>query len=137
MEEKRNIKVSLEQAREWYRSGNSTLKTLALSAFKEEELQLTAVEIFEKIGYIEAPIPASPRNTDKMVILSYLSMLAEYFNSKSIKADVRYFIKGKYEGEIQIGKHAGVRYPGVVYFNNPEDLNKSIKLIGEDINLLF
>lgn len=28
MEEKRNIKVTLEQAMEWYNSGNSTLRTL-------------------------------------------------------------------------------------------------------------
>lgn len=32
MKDKRNIKVTLEQAIEWYNSGNSTLHTLALSA---------------------------------------------------------------------------------------------------------
>lgn len=39
MEEKRNIKVTLEQAMEWYNSGNSTLRTLALSAYTEDELK--------------------------------------------------------------------------------------------------
>ena len=32
MEEERNIKVILEQAMKWYNSGDSTLRTLALSA---------------------------------------------------------------------------------------------------------
>lgn len=34
----RNIKISLEQAREWYNSGNESLRELALHAFKENEL---------------------------------------------------------------------------------------------------
>ena len=34
----RNIKISLEKAREWYNSGNKSLKEVALQAFKEEEL---------------------------------------------------------------------------------------------------
>ena len=36
--EARNISVTLEQAREWYNSGNSTLRTLALNAYTESEL---------------------------------------------------------------------------------------------------
>ena len=34
----RNIKISLEQAREWYNSGNESLREVALQAFKEDEL---------------------------------------------------------------------------------------------------
>ena len=34
----RNIKISLEQAREWYNSGNESLRELALQTFKENEL---------------------------------------------------------------------------------------------------
>lgn len=36
--EARNISVNIEQAREWYNSGNSTLRTLALNAYTEQEL---------------------------------------------------------------------------------------------------
>lgn len=36
--EERNIKVSLQTAREWYKSGNKALKEVALQAFSEEEL---------------------------------------------------------------------------------------------------
>ena len=39
--EKRNIKVTLEQAIEWYNSGNRILRTLALSAYTEDELKLS------------------------------------------------------------------------------------------------
>lgn len=34
----RNVKISLEKAREWYNSGNESLREVALQAFKEEEL---------------------------------------------------------------------------------------------------
>ena len=38
--ETRNISVTLEQAREWYNSRNATLRTLALNAYTNEELEL-------------------------------------------------------------------------------------------------
>ena len=34
----RNIKISLEKAREWFNSGNATLKEIALQAFNKDEL---------------------------------------------------------------------------------------------------
>lgn len=34
----RNVKISLEKAREWYNSGNKSLREVALQAFKENEL---------------------------------------------------------------------------------------------------
>lgn len=34
----RNVKTSLEKAREWYNSGNELLREVALQAFKEDEL---------------------------------------------------------------------------------------------------
>ena len=36
--DKRTIQISLQQAREWYNSGNDTLRTLALSSFSKEEI---------------------------------------------------------------------------------------------------
>ena len=41
MKEKRNIQISLEEAREWYNSGNSFKRELALKAYKEIELSIT------------------------------------------------------------------------------------------------
>ena len=59
--EKRNITVTLEKAREWYNSGNATLKEIALQAFSEEELttfDFTKIKTFEDaltaLGYKES-----------------------------------------------------------------------------------
>lgn len=47
--ETRNIKVSLETAKEWYKGDNNTLKELALQAFEENELQhVTCVRSWEE-----------------------------------------------------------------------------------------
>lgn len=47
---KRNITVTLEKAREWYNSGNATLKEVALQAFNKNELNefdFTRIRTFE------------------------------------------------------------------------------------------
>ena len=36
--ETRNIKVTIEEAYKWYKSGDETLKVLALSAYTQDEL---------------------------------------------------------------------------------------------------
>lgn len=41
----RNVKISLEKAREWYNSGNKSLKEVALQAFTEKELMAKPWEI--------------------------------------------------------------------------------------------
>lgn len=46
----RNITVTLEKAREWYNSGNTTLKEVALQAFNKNELNefdFTRIKTFE------------------------------------------------------------------------------------------
>ena len=46
----RNITITLEKAREWYNSGNATLKEVALQAFSKEELNrfdFTKIRTFE------------------------------------------------------------------------------------------
>jgi hypothetical protein len=46
----RNVKISLEKAREWHNSGNESLKEVALQAFNEDEL---TVNPWEKIKTYE------------------------------------------------------------------------------------
>lgn len=46
----RNITITLEKAREWYNSGNATLKEVALQAFNKNELNefdFTRIRTFE------------------------------------------------------------------------------------------
>lgn len=38
MEEKRNITISLKEAREWYKSNNKALREIALKAYSEKVL---------------------------------------------------------------------------------------------------
>ena len=59
--EERNITVTLEKAKEWFNSGNATLKEIALQAFSEEELttfDFTKIKTFEDaltaLGYKES-----------------------------------------------------------------------------------
>lgn len=59
--EKRNITVTLNKAKEWFNSGNATLKEIALQAFSEEELttfDFTKIKTFEDaltaLGYKES-----------------------------------------------------------------------------------
>ena len=59
--EERNITVTLNKAKEWFNSGNATLKEFALQAFSEEELttfDFTKIKTFEDaltaLGYKES-----------------------------------------------------------------------------------
>ena len=59
--EERNITVTLNKAKEWFNSGNATLKDIALQAFSEEELttfDFTKIKTFEDaltaLGYKES-----------------------------------------------------------------------------------
>lgn len=139
MEEKRNVQVTLEQAKEWFKSENKTLKTLALSAFSEAELEdINFEDIFNEESTMCPTFYHVPEyENKKWSVIHKLAILAQHFNSKRVKPDIQYFIKGKYEGEIQIGKHISVQYPGIIYFNDPDDLLKTIRIIGKDIKYLF
>lgn len=50
----RNISVTLEKAREWYNSGNATLKEIALQAFNENELKYNFRDIKTYLDACEA-----------------------------------------------------------------------------------
>lgn len=110
-----------------------------MKAYSKEELEYVDFnQIFSEVPLTTPKYYVVPDCEDKKwSVIHKLSTIAQYFNSRCIKSYFQYFIKGKYENEIQIGKHVGVRYPGIIYFNSPEDLNKAIKLIGEDIKYLF
>ena len=79
MEEKRNIKVTLEQAIEWYNSGNSTLRTLALSAYTEDELKLSFKYINSKVcnTCFCANVPVD--EAEKYNTLVDLAVIAKFF----------------------------------------------------------
>lgn len=148
--EARNISVTLEQAREWYNSGNTTLRTLALNAYAESEL----------VGYdymkssisrdtVRLIIPCGDAN--KVLTTGKLAIIAKYLNGswKMGAGKTGYFIgKSSMGGSaviaqidltngIAIYEHKTVQYAGIVYFKNAEDAKKAAKMLGADIRYLF
>lgn len=150
MEEKRNVAISLEEAREWYKSGNNALKAIALKAYSENEL---AGYEYMKSQVNTQPsgcsIPYSERG--KWDTLHKLAIVAKYYNgSWEMKAGkTGYFIgKSSMNGSavvqqvnltdgIAIYEHRTVQYAGIVYFKNAQDAKEAAKLLFDELNLLF
>ena len=149
MEEKRNIKVTLEQAMEWYNSGNSTLRTLALSAYTEDELKLNFKYINSKVcnTCFCANVPVD--EAEKYNTLVDLAVIAKFFNGswKKTTGNTGYFIDDlntKYGGSVidacngvGIHPHNTVQYAGIVYFKDWKDAIKAVKILGDRVKNLF
>ena len=92
--ELRNVKITIQQAANWYSSNNDTLKALALSAFSRDELILYYVKAQSKTVSLDLPLG----QIDKFKTLAQLSVLASYFNSiTKIEKGTKYFL-GKNDG---------------------------------------
>ena len=145
--EKRNIKVTLEQAIEWYNSGNKTLRTLALTVFTEEELTFNINYIFNTIPHGGLCISVPSLEACRVVsALADLAVIAKYFNGdwEKTPSNTGYFlgqsntdsVKDVMKG-VKVMCHNTVKYPGVVYFRNPEDPIKAMKILGDRARDLF
>ena len=146
MEEKRNIQISLEEAKEWYNSGDSFKKELALKAYKEIELSITTY----------SDVRASLRNTAiadsiaKGEVYRKLLNVAKCFNNiYSIKYDshlrvpIYYTITKKWESAY-FTKHKNFfinksvcKSPYEIVFNSEEAAKKAIDILGDELNILF
>ena len=146
MEEKRSIKISLEEAREWYNSSNSFKRELALKAYKEIELSITTY----------SDVRASLRNTAiadsiaKGEVYRKLLNVAKCFNNiYSIKYDshlrvpIYYTITKKWESAY-FTKHKDFfinksvcKSIYEIAFNSEEAAKKAIDILGDELNVLF
>ena len=146
MEEKRSIQISLEEAKEWYNSGDSFKRELALKAYKEIELSITTY----------SDVRASLRNTDiansiaKGEVYRKLLNVAKCFNNiYSIKYDshlrvpIYYTITKKGESilptkhkDFFINKSVCKSIYEIV-FNSEEAAKKAIDILGDELNILF
>nr|UVX92688.1 MAG: hypothetical protein [Bacteriophage sp.] len=147
MEEKRNIKVTLEQAMEWYNSGNSTLRTLALSAYTEDELKLNFKYINSKVCntgfYVNVPV----NEVEKYKTLTDLAIIAKFFNGSWKKTinNAGYFISNCSRRNnvvctcngVDIYQHLSVQYAGIIYFKNKGDVIKAVEILGNRVKNLF
>lgn len=143
--ELRNVKITIQQAANWYSSNNDTLKALALSAFSRDEIIIYYIKAQSKTVSLNLPL----EQIDKFKTLAQLSVLASYFNKLTkIERGTRYFlgkndevnhsIVTKLFDNIYIYKHINVKYAGIVYFNSEEAIKKAVSMIGEDkIKRLF
>lgn len=145
--EARNISVTLEQAREWYNSGNTTLRTLALNAYTESELM--GYDYIKQLVKREATSVIVPEGEVKKInVYSRLAIVAKYFNGSWNKTtrNTGYFL-GNYSTScgpvvdtcngVGVYQHNMVQYAGVIYFKNQEDAIKAVKILGESIKDLF
>lgn len=143
--ELRNVKITIQQAANWYSSNNDTLKALALSTFSRDELILYYIKTQSKTISLDLPLG----QIDKFKTLAQLSLLASYLNNiTKIEKGTKYFL-GKNDGvnhsivnklfdNIYIYRHINVKYAGIVYFNSEEAIKKAVSIIGKDkIKQLF
>ena len=146
MEEKRNIQISLEEAREWYNSGDSFKRELALKAYKEIELSITTY----------SDVRASLRNTAiadsvaKGEVYRKLLNVAKCFNSAyNIEYNSRicrqnYYIITKKSTPALFVKYKGFSINKNEYksdyeiaFNSLNAAKRAIDILGTELNILF
>ena len=141
--ETRNISVTLEQAREWYKSGNDTLRTLALNAYTKEELEPNYNLIESQVDRQVCVCSCVPRGEGrKFQVLAKLAIIAKYYNKdwKKTACNTGYFIGNYNNGNspaIDIYTNSNAQYTGVVYFKNYKDAAKAIEILGDEVQELF
>lgn len=157
--EKRNITVSLEEARKWYNGEDQTLRKLALQAYTEEELNepQSFKEVLEALGIdnlnlnmkVEGEVPnavqvreMSQEIGSELTLHMKLALIAKYFNGtwKPDMKQTKYFLARTHysydlpnsiqlDNNYCIGTHERVMYPGIVYFQKQEDVKKAYEML--------
>ena len=137
--EKRNISVTLEQAREWYHGNNSALKELALTAYTEEELGFTINDVYCKVSAHYLPLYVPSRETLRFKAKAKLEMIAAYCNGdwEMKEGKTGYFLGKNLDGNIMVMKNSTVRYEGTTYFKIREDAKKAMELLKDEIKYLL
>lgn len=89
------LEVTLEQAREWYESGNEDLKKLALTAFSEEMLIPSFKEIVESeedYGFWNTLV-CPPSMTEQLSSLASLQIVANLKDGSKQKVILAIFLE--------------------------------------------
>ena len=145
--EKRNIQISLKEAREWYNSGDSFKKELALKAYKEEEL----VPIIDyNYIYDRTPSVVIDKIYRKTIIYMRFLIVSRYINDIY---PVQYTEKTKEPKHYRIYTHeissVYINYKSFtiseclikrtynIAFNSFEAAKQAIDILGDELNVLF
>ena len=153
--EKRNITVSLEEARNWYNSENQTLRKLALQAYTEKELNepQSFKEVLKSLGIqsinvgmkVNGKEVSSVEIGNELAIHIKLMFIAKYFNGTwKPEMDKKYFLAKipssyvlpnsiKLDNGYYIGTHETVLYPGIVYFQKEEYVRKAYEMLKDEL----
>ena len=153
--EKRNITISLEEAREWYNGENQILRKLALQAYTEKELSepQNFKEVLESLGVqslnvgmkVNGKEVSSVEMGNELAIHIKLMFIAKYFNGTWKPDDkTKYFLAKiphsyvlpnsiKLDNGYYIGTHETVVYPGIVYFQKQEDVRKAYEMLKDEL----
>lgn len=153
--EKRNITISLEEAREWYNSENQILRKLALQAYTEAELSepQTFRDVLKALGIqsfnigmkVNGKEISSVEIGNELATHIRLMFIAKYFNGTWKPDDkTKYFLAKipssyilpnsiKLDNGYYIGTHETVVYPGIVYFQKQEDVRKAYQMIKDEL----
>lgn len=154
--EKRNIQISLEQAREWYHNDCGLLRRLALSAFTEEELTeaQTFEEVCQRLGieelnfHWEALQEKVLKTMERTRVSLKLGLIATYFN-KDWQPETpgrKYFIAHglpnypttvKLENGFSVVYHETVTYPGITYFKDQKSAIKAFNMLKDELTALY
>ena len=154
--EKRNITVSLEEARNWYNGENQILRKLALQAYTEKELSepQNFNEVLESLGVqslnvgmkVNGKEVSSVEIGNELATHIKLMFIAKYFNGtwKPEMDKTKYFLgrtpysydvpnSAKLDNGYYIGIHARVKCPGIVYFQKEEDVRKAYEMLKDEL----
>lgn len=161
--ELRTIKISLEQAREWYNDTNPTLRKLALQAYSEKEINepQSLKEILDSLGIKEINLQMrlsckDGQDTTNLIkeigndftLYMRLALIAKYFNGswKPEVNSIRYFLAKSYQcvplchfksdldNGFYVGTHEKVMYPGVMYFKDAESVKKAFEMLKDELH---
>lgn len=140
LEENRTIQLSKDTAKEWYRGNNETLKQLALTVYKPEELSFDYADIVQHSNFTSICVNTPAHLIEKIKTINKLEVIANYFNGpwKMRPGLTGYFI---YKCDTREGykvKFTTTKMVvGTVYFKSETDVEEAMKLLGEDIKYLF
>ena len=144
--EKRNIQISLEEAREWYNSGDSFKRELALKAYSETELSIkTYINI---LALLKDEVIANSK--EKAGIYRKLLNIAKYYNSiypeeyNPLLGEQQYYIITKEGASTLYFKYKDFvinkdvcKSDYEIVFNTKEAAKQAIDILGEELNILF
>ena len=144
--EKRNIQISLEEAREWYNSGDSFKRELALKAYNKNELYIDTYSNI--LALLRNEVITNSAN--KAEVYKKLLNIAKYYNSiypiekdskthlpiyYTITAENKWTSFNKYKS-LYLNKSTNTSEYEIT-FNSEEAAKKAIDILGNELNILF